>query len=90
MDIDRIRTNPAFRQMEPVKQQMVEELMRALSGRQLKEALPVIAGWQKKMEQTGLSFTPQENKLLTEIFTAQMTPAQKKQYALLKQWMKKQ
>lgn len=84
-----IRNNPAFQQMDPQKQQMVEELIQALSGKQLMEALPVITNWQKKMEQQGLSFTPQENMLLTEIFTAQMTPAQRKQYNMLKQFMRK-
>lgn len=86
--MNNIKQNPAFQQMAPQKQKMVEELINALSGRQLTEALPIITGWKKKMDSLGLSFTPQENALLTEIFTAQMTPAQKKQYELLKNFMR--
>lgn len=83
-----IRQNPAFRQMDQRKQQMVEQLINSLSGRQLNQALPVITEWKNKMDKEGLTFTPEENMLLTEIFTAQMSPAQKQQYELLKQFMK--
>ncbi|MCI8772248.1 MAG: hypothetical protein HFH73_14220 [Lachnospiraceae bacterium] len=84
-----IRNNPAFRQMDPKKQQMVELLMNSLSGKQLNEVLPIITNWKNKMDQEGLTFTQAENMLLTEIFTSQMSPAQKSQYELIKQFMKK-
>ena len=84
-----IRNNPAFRQMDPKKQQMVELLMNSLSGKQLNEVLPIITSWKNKMDQEGLTFTQAENMLLTEIFTSQMSPAQKSQYELIKQFMKK-
>lgn len=83
------RQNPAFRQMNPEKQQMIEELIHSLSGRQLTEALPIVTNWKSRMEAKGLSFTPQENELLTEIFSAQMTPAQKKQFMMLQQFMQR-
>ena len=84
-----IRNNPAFRQMDPKKQQMVELLMNSLSGKQLNEVLPIITNWKNKMDQEGLTFTQAENMLLTEIFTSQMSPAQKSQYELIKHFMKK-
>lgn len=87
--MNQFRQNPAFRNMNPEKQQMIEELVQSLSGKQLTEALPVVTNWKKKMEARGLSFTPQENELLTEIFSAQMTPAQKKQFMMLQQFMHK-
>ena len=83
------RQNPAFQQMNPEKQQMIEELVQSLTGKQLTEALPVVTAWKSKMESKGLSFTPQENELLTELFSAQMTPAQKKQFMMLQQFMQK-
>ena len=83
-----IRQNAAFQQMDPKKQQMIELLMTSLSGKQLNEALPIITNWKNKIDQEGLSFTQAENMLLTEIFTAQMSPAQKSQYELIKQFMK--
>ena len=86
--MNHIKKNPAYRKMEPQKQRMIEELIKALNGRQLNEALPIISNWKNKMREQGLSFTEEENMLLTEIFMAQMTPAQLKQYETLKQFMK--
>lgn len=83
-----IRQNPAFQQMDPRKQQMVELLMSSLSGKQLNEVLPIITNWKNKINQERISFTQAENMLLTEIFTAQMSPAQRSQYELIKQFMK--
>lgn len=83
------RQNPAFLQMNPEKQQMIEELIHSLSGKQLTEALPVITTWKSKMDAKGLSFTPQENELLTELFASQMTPAQRNQFMMLQQFMQK-
>lgn len=84
-----LKKNPAFRRMDVQKQQMVEQLVQSLQGKSLNEALPVVMGWNKQMEQKGLSFTAEENALLTAILSSQMTPAQQKQYELLKKMMKK-
>lgn len=85
-----LKQNPAFQQMDAQKQQMIELLIQSLQDKKLTEALPVIMNWNKQMEQKKLSFSPEENALLTAILSAQMTPAQKKQYELLKTMMKKQ
>lgn len=85
-----LKQNPAFQQMDAQKQQMIELLIQSLQDKKLTEALPVIMNWNKQMEQKKLSFSPEENALLTAILSAQMTPAQKKQYELLKTMIKKQ
>lgn len=85
-----LKNNPAFQQMNPQKQEMLELLIQSLQNKKLTEALPVVMNWNKQMEQKKLSFTPKENELLTAILSAQMSPAQKKQYELIKTMMKKQ
>ncbi|MDD7403327.1 MAG: hypothetical protein SO170_03660 [Butyribacter sp.] len=80
--------NPAFQKMNPKKQQMIELLVDTLNHKKITEALPVLMEWKKQMDQEGLAFTEEENQLLTEIFSAQMTPAQKKQYEFLKPFIK--
>lgn len=87
--MEQFKQNPAYQQMEPQKQKMIEELMRSLYGKQLSEVIPIISNWKNKMREQGLTFTETENTLLTDIFMAQMTPAQKKQYELLKNFMNK-
>lgn len=79
-----IKENPAFQKMEQKKQEMVLVLIDSLNNKKLTEALPVMMQFKEQMNKEGLAFTKEENALLTDIFTEQMTPAQKKQYEYLK------
>ena len=82
------KQNEAFRQMDPKKQSMVELLTETLKGKKLTEALPVLTQWKKQMQQENIVFTPEENQLLTEIFSSQLTPAQRKQFEYLSHFIK--
>lgn len=82
------KENQAFLQMDPKKQKMVFLLIEALNGKKLTEALPVLMNWKQEMEQEGVSFSTEENNLLTEIFTSNLTPAQRQQYEFLKPFIK--
>ena len=76
--------NEAFRSMEPKKQKMIEQLAASLQGKKLTEALPLLTRWKKTMQQENIQFTPEENQILTVIFSAQLTPQQKKQFEFIK------
>ena len=76
--------NEAFRRMDPQKQKMIEQLANSLQGKKLTEALPLLTSWKNEMSRQNISFTPEENQILTEIFSAQLTPQQKRQFELLK------
>ena len=75
--------NEAFRSMEPKKQKMIEQLAASLQGKKLTEALPLLTRWKKTMQQENIQFTPEENQILTSIFSAQLTPQQKKQFEFI-------
>lgn len=75
--------NEAFRSMEPKKQKMIEQLAASLQGKKLTEALPLLTRWKKIMQQENIQFTPEENQILTVIFSAQLTPQQKKQFEFI-------
>jgi hypothetical protein len=87
--MDDLRQHPAFQKMEREKQEMIEQLIQALQGKKLAEALPIVTNWNKQLTQRGLAFTAEENALLTTILSEQMTPAQKKQYEALQVMLKK-
>lgn len=76
--------NEAFRSMDPKKQKMIEQLAASLQGKKLTEALPLLTQWKRTMQQENIQFTPEENQILTEIFSAQLTPQQKKQFEFIK------
>ena len=83
-----IRQNSAFQKMDTQKQQMIMLLIQSLQNKNLTQALPVIMNWNKQMQQKKISFTSEENALLTAILSAQMTPAQRKQYETIQAMMK--
>lgn len=76
--------NEAFRSMDPKKQKMIEQLAVSLQGKKLTEALPLLTQWKRTMQQENIQFTPEENQILTEIFSAQLTPQQKRQFEFIK------
>ena len=86
--MDSIKNNKAFLQMEPRKQEMVLLLIDSLNNKKLTEALPVLMQFREQMTQEGISFTEEENAMLTEIFTNRLSPAQKQQYEYLKPFIK--
>ncbi|HBI60323.1 MAG TPA: hypothetical protein DDY31_03765 [Lachnospiraceae bacterium] len=83
-----IKQNAAFQQMDIQKQQMIMLLIQSLQNKNLTQALPVIMNWNKQMQQEKVSFTSEENALLTAILSAQMTPEQRKQYETIQAMMK--
>ena len=83
------RNSQAFLSMDAKKRQKVEELFNMLKGRNINDALPVVTSWNMKLKQENISFTQQENELLSQLFLAELSPAQMKQFEFLKSFMKK-
>lgn len=83
------RNDPDFQAMDPKKQQILIELAQTLQGKKLTEALPLMMEWKGNMDREGISFTPEENALLTSLFTRGLTPAGKQQYEFIKPFLKR-
>ena len=83
------RNSPAFLGMDEIKRQKVEELFNLLNGKNINDALPVVTSWNMQLKQENISFTSQENELLSQLFLAELSPAQMKQFEFLKSFMKK-
>ena len=87
--MDNWKHNPAFLSMDRRKQQKVEGLFNALKGKNLNEALPVVTSWNMQLKQENISFTNEENELLSQLFLRELSPEQMKQFEFLKSFMKK-
>lgn len=86
--MNNFQKHPAFLKMEEKKQKLIIALAESLQNKKLTEALPVVMAWNERIKQENISFSPEENALLTELFTAQMTPEQRRQYEFIKPFMK--
>ena len=86
--MDTLFNHPDFQKLDPKKQKMVSLLANSLQNKKLTEALPYLMQWKEQMKEENISFTKEENDLLTEILMQEMTPAQRKQYEYLKLFIK--
>ena len=83
------RNSPAFLGMDEKKRQKVEELFSLLKGKNINAALPIVTNWNTQLKQENISFTSQENEMLSQLFLTELSPAQMKQFEFLKSFMKK-
>ena len=81
------KSNKEFMEMDPKKQHMVELLVNSLHGKNLSEALPILSNWKDKLKSEQISFTAEEDKLLTDIFIELLPPKQKSQYEFLRPFL---
>lgn len=82
--------HPSLKNMHPAKKQIIFELTKNIKNVSMENMLPLILSTNNKMKEQGLSFTKQENDLLTEILMSKMSPAEKlKAETLLKMIPKK-
>ena len=81
------KNNKSFMQMDSGKQHMVELLVNSLHGKDLNEALPILANWKDKLRTEHISFTVEEDKLLTDLFIEMLPPKQKSEYEFLRSFL---
>ena len=78
------RRNEAFNKMDIRKQKMIEILFNSINGKELKDALPILVNWKTKLKDEGITFTKEENDILMDIFISELSPAQRRQFEMLK------
>lgn len=83
------KNNPSFLRIDARKRSMIEFLFNSLNGKNINDALPIITNWNMQLKQNNISFTKEENDLLTQIFLQELNPEQIKQFELMKAFMKK-
>ena len=86
--MDNWKNNPAFLRMDRRKQQKVESLFNGLKGKNINEALPVVTNWNMQLKRENISFTSEENELLSQLFLNELSPGQMKQFEFLKSFIK--
>lgn len=78
-----------FKTMHPIKIQVMKELSENMRGKQLKDAGPLLVAASTKLKQSGQSFTPEEIRVLMDILTRDMSPAEKAKVEMMKNIVRK-
>ena len=69
------QNNEKFRSLDPKKQEMITE------------ALPALMEWKTQIDRENIRFTAEENELLTELFTENLSASGQKQYEFIKPFL---
>ncbi len=77
-----------FRNMHPVKAQIIRELEMKANGKDMKSLVPIIMEAMQKLKDHNLSFSQQEVSVLLEILTKDMSPAEKQKVEMMKRIVK--
>ena len=73
-----------FKTMHPVKIEVMKELAENMTGKELKDAAPLLMAATKKLKQHNQSFTQEEIRVLMEILTKDMNPQEKAKVEMMK------
>ena len=82
------QNHEAFQNLQPEKQKMILLLTEALQNKKLTEALPVLMQWKQQMAAQNITFTTEENEILSQVFLENLSPAGRQQYEYLKPFIK--
>ena len=78
-----------FKTMHPVKIEVMKELAENMTGKELKDAAPLLMAATKKLKQHNQSFTQEEIRVLMEILTKDMSPQEKAKVEMMKNIIRK-
>ena len=78
-----------FKTMHPVKIEVMKELAENMTGKELKDAAPLLMAATKKLKQHNQSFTQEEIRVLMEILTKDMNPQEKAKVEMMKNIIRK-
>lgn len=79
--------NESLRSMHPLKKQIILELIKESQGQPMEKALPNLMKANAKLKAMNMDFTPQEVNIITDLLTANMSPADKMKLDMLKNMM---
>lgn len=79
--------NPKLKNIDPRKLAILMDLVKEADGKQMDKIVPLLVNTNKKLQQQKLNFSKDESDLMIEILTKNMTPAEKMQFEMIKQFM---
>lgn len=77
-----------FRNMHPLKVQIIKELEAKAAGKEMKSAAPLIMEAMQKLKANNLSFSQEEVSVLLEVMTKNMSSEEKQRVEMMKQVVK--
>ena len=74
---------PEFQRLHPLKKQIIEELARNSQNNSVESMIPKIMSINKELNRRNLNFTKSESRLMINILTQDMSPADKQKIDMI-------
>lgn len=81
--------HPALKNMEPVKKDVLFDLIKESQGKPMNQCLPIILKAQGRLKAAGMSFTQEETSLLMGLLTSGLSSEDMKKVDAMKNMMNK-
>ncbi|HHT97992.1 MAG TPA: hypothetical protein GXZ90_08895 [Clostridiales bacterium] len=81
--------HPAMKDIDAKKLSILVDFINEVDGLPIDKVIPKLMNTNKKMKDENLSFTKNENELITEILTKNMSVQDKQKFELIKSMMNK-
>lgn len=81
--------HPTLQKMEPVKKEILLDLIKESEGKTLNQSLPILMKAQGRLKASGSAFTQEETALIMSILTKDLSAADLAKVEMMKNMMKK-
>ena len=88
MTVEALKNHPEYQKMSPQKQGLISEIVKDASSLSGDATLPLLLKAQQRMKSLGIQFTKEESAFLITTPMADLSPAERAKFAMLKKFMK--
>ncbi len=80
-------STPEFQKLHPLKKQIIQEIARNSQNESIESMIPKIMNINKELSRRNLNFTKSESRLMINILTQDMSPADKQKVDMIMSMM---
>lgn len=88
MTVEALKNHPEYQKMPPQKQGLISEIVKDASSLSGDATLPLLLKAQQRMKSLGIQFTKEESAFLITTLMADLSPAERAKFEMLKKFMK--
>jgi hypothetical protein len=88
MTVEALKNHPEYQKMSPQKQGLISEIVKDASTLSGDATLPLLLKAQQRMKSLGIQFTKEESAFLITTLMADLSPAERAKFEMLKKFMK--
>lgn len=88
MTVEALKNHLEYQKMSPQKQGLISEIVKDASSLSGDATLPLLLKAQQRMKSLGIQFTKEESAFLITTLMADLSPAERAKFEMLKKFMK--